>query len=164
MNSYSDAALLKGSYATMLQDPPKEADWKKVRCADNAEKAAQAIAKQIFGFRKSIDPEKEKLEVVTFSAIGPIRVIGIMPMDGDLMRIEGFKPDTQSPIVMIQHVGQLSLTFTKAAVRSENPLERPDDDDGLNIGYVIFDELKERNKKRGPERGKKTAKRTTSTK
>ncbi|MEL7428612.1 MAG: hypothetical protein AAFN43_01310, partial [Pseudomonadota bacterium] len=63
---------------------------------------------------------------------------------------------------IVQHIEQLSLTFTKAPVQSSDPKEHADD--GLKIGYVIFDELKERKKQRDaakrkkPSAGKRTAK------
>lgn len=164
MTRYSDAALLKGDFATMLQNPPKEAEWSKTACDNGSEEAAQAIAKQIFGFQQSIDPKKEKLEVVTFSALGPIKVLGITPMDGELMRIDGMNPGTQAPVSIVQHVEQMSLTFTKAPVKSENPEENPDDDDGLQIGFVIFDELRERKKKRDAAKRKKPATRKQAAK
>lgn len=164
MTQYSDAALLKGNYSKMLQDPPKEAEWKKTACDNGAEAAAQAIAKQIFGFSQAIDPKTEKLEVVTFSALGPIKVIGIMPMEGELMRIEGLHPDTRQTVAMIQHVEQLSLTFSKALVKSDNPEENPDDDDGMRIGYVIFDELTERKKKRDAAKRKRPARKASERK
>lgn len=156
MTQYSDAALLKGDFATMLQKPaPKETEWSKTSCDNGSEAAAQAIAKQIFGFQQSIDPKKEKLEVVTFSALGPIKVLGLSPMDGELMRIDGVNPSTSAPVSIVQHVEQLSLTFTKAPVQSDNPEEQPDNDDGLQIGFVIFDELKERKKTRDAAKRKK---------
>ena len=145
MTQFSDAALLKSDYAKMLKDPPKEAEWKKAACDNGAEEAAQSIAKQIFGFQQAIDPTAEKLEVVTFSSLGPIKVLGITPIDGDLMRIDGVNPDQKTPLSIIQHVEQLSLTFTKVALQSESG---EDEDDGLRIGFVIFDELKERKKVR----------------
>ncbi len=164
MTRYSDAALLTGDFATMLKSPPKEAEWNKTSCDNGSEAAAQAIAKQIFGFQQAIDPEKEKLEVATFSATGPIKVLGISPMDGELMRIDGFNPNTQAPVSIVQHVEQLSLTFSRAPVQSDNPSENPDDDDGLQIGFVIFDELKERKKKRDAAKRKKPAPRKRTTK
>jgi hypothetical protein len=157
MTRYSDAALLKGDFSTMMQEPPKESEWKKTACDNGSEEAAQAIAKQIFGFQQSIDPKKEKLEVVAFSALGPIKVLGITPMEGELMRVDGVNPQTTAPVSIIQHVEQLSLTFAKAPVQSDNPEERPDDDDGLQIGFVIFDELKERKKSRDAAKRKKPA-------
>lgn len=159
MTRFSDAALLKGDFAKMLKDPPKEAEWNKTVCENDSEEAARAIAKQIFGFQKSIDPTKEKLEVVTFSALGPIKVLAVMPLEGELIRIDGINPAANAPVSIIQSVEQLSLSFTKAAVQSENPEEQPDDDDGMQIGFVIFDELKERKKIRDAAKRKKPASR-----
>lgn len=165
MTEYSDAALLKGDFATMLQKPaPKETEWSKTACDNGSEAAAQAIAKQIFGFQQSIDPKKEKLEVVTFSSLGPIKVLGLSPMDGELMRIDGVNPNTSDPVSIVQHVEQLSLTFTKAPVQSDNPEEQPDNDDGLQIGFVIFDELKERKKTRDAAKRKKTTRKPATKK
>ena len=164
MTQFSDAALLKGNFAKMLKDPPKEAEWKKTACDNSAEAVAQSIAKQIFVFQKSIDQANEKLEVVTYSALGPIKVLGVLPMESDLMRIDGVRPDNALPVSMIQHVEQLSLTFTKAPVKSENPEEHPDEDDGMQIGFVIFDELKERKKSRDAAKRRKPVRKTTTRK
>ena len=71
---------------------------------------------------------------------------------------------TATPVSIIQHVEQLSLTFTKAAVQSSNPAEQPDEDDGMQIGFVIFDELKERKKVRDAAKRKKPARNTTTRK
>lgn len=161
MTRFSDAALLKGDFATMLKNPPKEAEWSKTSCENGAEEAAQSVAKQIFAMTQQLDPKKEKLEVITFSSMGPIKVLGIMPIDGDLMRIDGLNPADMSPVSILQHVEQMSLTFTKAAVQSENPEEKPDKDDGGQIGFVIFDELKERKKVRAAAKRKKPARKTT---
>ena len=161
MTRFSDAALLKGDFATMLKNPPKEAEWSKTSCENGAEEAAQSVAKQIFAMTQQLDPKKEKLEVITFSSMGPIKVLGIMPIDGDLMRIDGVNPADMSPVSIVQHVEQMSLTFTKAAVQSEKPEEQPDDDDGMQIGFVIFDELKERKKVRAAAKRKKPARKTT---
>ena len=163
MTRYSDAALLKGDFATMLNDPPKESEWKKVACDNGSEAAAQAIAKQIFGFRQSIDASKQKLEVTTFSSMGPIKVMGISPVEGELMRIDGIHPGTMTPVAIVQHVEQLSLTFSVAPVESKNPQEQPDEDDGMQIGFVIFDELKERKKQRDSAKRKKSASRKRTT-
>lgn len=164
MTRFSDAALLKGDFATMMQNPPKEAEWNKTACDNGAEEAAQSVAKQIFAMTEQLDPKKEKLEVITFSSMGPIKVLGIMPIDGDLMRIDGFNPADMSPVSIVQHVEQMSLTFTKAAVKSENPEEQPDQDDGGQIGFVIFDELKTRKKTRAASKRKKPARKTTTRK
>ncbi len=150
MTLFSDAALLKGDYAKMLKNPPGEAEWKKAACDNGSEEVAQAIAKQIFGFQQSLDQKTEKLEVIALSAVGPVKVLGISPMEGDLMRIDGINPVEKKPVAIIQHVEQVSLTFTKTPVEPENP-----DDDGLKIGYVIFDELTERKKERDASKRKK---------
>ena len=157
MTRFSDAALLKGDFATMLQNPPKDSEWSKTACDNSAEEAAKSVAQQIFAMREQLDPKTEKLEVITFSSMGPIKVLGIMPIDGDLMRIDGLNPADMSPVSIVQHVEQMSLTFTKAKVKSENPEEQPDDDDGMQIGFVIFDELKERKKVRAAAKRKKPA-------
>ncbi|MEM9278836.1 MAG: hypothetical protein AAGA76_09695 [Pseudomonadota bacterium] len=164
MTHFSDAALLKGDYATMLKSPPNEAEWKKTACDNGSELAAQSIAKQIFAFQKSIDQQKEKLEVVTFSALGPVKVLGISPMDGELMRIDGIRPENNMPVSMIQHVEQLSLTFTKVPAQSENPENQLDDNGGMQIGFVIFDELKERKKVRDAAKRKEPARKTPAKK
>ena len=166
MTRYSDAAMLRGDFAKMLKNPPKEAEWKKTACDNQAEAAAQSIAKQIFAFNQQIDPKTEKLEVTTFSSLGPIKVMGVMPIEGDMMRIDGIlqKGETISPVSILQHTTQLSLSFTKAPVKSDNPEEQPDDDDGLQIGFVIFDELTERKKSRDAAKRKKPAKKTTAKK
>jgi hypothetical protein len=161
MTRFSDAALLKGDFATMLQNPPKEAEWSKTSCDNSAEEAAKSVAQQIFAMREQLDPKSEKLELITFSSLGPIKVLGIMPIDGDLMRIDGLNPADMSPVSIVQHVEQMSLTFTKAKVQSENPEEKPDEDDGMQIGFVIFDELKERKKVREAARRKKPARKKT---
>ncbi len=162
MTRFSDAALLKGDFAAMIQDPPKEAEWNKTACDNGAEAAAQSVAKQIFAMRKQLDPKVEQLEVVTFSSMGPIKVLGIMPIDGDLMRIDGLNPADNSPVSVVQHVEQMSLTFTKAAVKSEN--QEDELDDGAKIGFVIFDELKTRKKVRAAAKRKKPARKPSTRK
>jgi len=166
MTRFSDAALLKGDYAKMLKEPPQEAEWNKIKCDDPTEAAAQSIAKQIFAFQQQIDQEKEKLEVTTFSSLGPIKVMGVMPIEGDMMRIDGVQvtPDGVAPVSIIQSTMQLSLTFTKAPVQSANPGEEPDDDDGLQIGFVIFDELNSRKKSRDAAKRKKSTRKAKAKK
>ena len=162
MNQYSDAALLKGQFAKLLKNPPKEEEWMGTSCANGAEQTAQSLAKQLFSFQKSLDPAKEKLEVITFSALGPIKVMSVIPIEGDLMRIDGLNPSTMQPVSMLQHIQQLSFTITKGLVQSENPEESPDDDDGMQIGFVIFDELKKRAEVRGIKTDDVTKKKDTS--
>lgn len=164
MTRFSDAALLKGDYATMIHNPPQESEWDKTACDNGAEAAAQSVAKQIFSMREQLDHKKEKLEVITFSSMGPIKVLGLMPIDGDLMRIDGLNPADMSPVSIVQHVEQLSLTFTKVAVRSEES-EEDADNESMQIGFVIFDELKERKKSRdAAAKRKKPARKATTRK
>ena len=164
MTRFSDAALLKGDFAKMMKNPPKDDEWKKTACVNGAEEAAKSVAQQIFAMRDELDPKTEKLEVVTFSSMGPVKVLGIMPIDGDLMSIDGLNPADNSPVSIVQHVEQMSLTFTKTAVQSDKPEEQPDQDDGGQIGFVIFDELKTRKKNRAAAKRKKTAKKATTKK
>lgn len=163
MTRFSDAALLKGDFATMIQNPPNEAEWNKTACENNAEAAAQSVAKQIFAMRDQLDPKTEKLEVVTFSSMGPIKVMGIMPIDGDLLRIDGLNPATNTPVSIVQHVEQMSLTFTKLPVESEETEEEAAKE-SMQIGFVIFDELKERKKTREAAKRKKPARKASTRK
>ena len=82
----------------------------------------------------SIDPTKEKLHVTTMTAQGPMIVMGPFPSDGDILRLEGMTPDGQ-PIAHIIDVDNLALTI------SRHPIDDKKDDDGMKIGFVIFDEL-----------------------
>ena len=164
MTRFSDAGLLKGDFATMLKEPPKEAEWKKTACDNSAEAAAQAIAKQIFAMQQGINSKNEKLEIVTFSSLGPIKVLAITPIDGELMRIDGVHPDGEKAISILQHTEQLSLTFSKAKVESGSSNEEPGNDDGMQIGFVIFDELTERKKVRDAAKNKKSKRKNASPK
>lgn len=148
MTRFSDAALLKGDYAHMAQEfragerkAPANRDWNKVAPDNAAEEAAQDVAKHIFALQQQIDQEKERIEILAFSAIGQFKVLGLVPGEADLIRIDGILPDG-SPVATLIHVEQLALTFTTA------PLKQEEEDDGLQIGFLIFDELKERKKKR----------------
>ena len=161
MTRYSDAALLKGDFATMLKDPPKEAEWKKVSCENGAEEAAQSIAKQIFAMQQQLDPQKHRLEVITFSSIGPIKVMGLVPIDGDLIRIDGLNSEARKPVTILQHVEQLSLTFTVSEVTEPKAEGDEPEDDGAQIGFVIFDELNARKKSRDAAKRKKPASKTS---
>ena len=133
MTQFSDAAMLKGDYAEMLKEPPKESEWEKTSCENSAEAAAQEIAKHIFAMRQGLDPAIERLEVITFSALGPVRVMGIVPGEGDLIRIDAMMPDTGAPVSMVQHISQLSLSFSKAIIQKPADTEGivEVDDDGL---------------------------------
>lgn len=173
MPRYSDAALLTGKFSskrTQLQAGaengrrrhPADRDWREVSNDNDAEIAAQEIARQIFAFEKSLaensekNPEqsKQRIEILTFAPAGQMRVLALVPCDGDMMRIDGtLLPDNQPASAMI-HVSQLSLSFVPVAA------ENSDDeiDDGLAIGFVIFNELKERQKARYKKPGKKMIK------
>ena len=149
MTRFSDAALLKGDFAHMASEfragnraAPKKKDWRKAACDNQAEEAAQEIAKHIFALQQDIDPEKEALEITTFTAAGPMKVMGLLPGEGDIIRIDGVLPNG-NPIAHVVHATQLALTFTKAVLKADESV-----DDGLDIGFVIFEELKERKKKR----------------
>lgn len=157
MSRYSDAAMLRGDYAKLIKSPPESGEWDKTACDNKAEEIAQEVAKQIFAMQQEIDPAKEHLEVFTFSSLGRVKVASIMPGDSDLVRISGILPENKQPVFMIQHASQLSLTFTKREV-NENPEE---EDDGLQIGFVIFDELKKRKKDRSAAKKSKSAARKT---
>lgn len=165
MTRYSDAALLKGDYAHMAAElragdrkPPDQKDWDKTACDNRAEEAAQDVAKHIFAVQQSLDPEKEQLEILTFSAAGQMKVIAIHPGEGDVLRIDGVilppGPAGGKPASVVLHAGQLSLTFVRAPL-AKNEEEQ---DEGLKIGFVIFDELQERQKARYSKGRKSSAK------
>ena len=160
MTRYSDAAMLRGDFAKLIKSPPNSGEWDKAACDNKAEEVAQEVAKQIFAMQQEIDPTKEQLEVFTFSSLGRVKVAGIMPGDSDLVRISGILPENKQPVFMIQHASQLSLTFTKREI-NENPQE---DDDGLQIGFVIFDELKKRKKDRAASKKKPAARKSAARK
>lgn len=143
MSRYTDAALLKGDYAKMLKDPPKDDAWRDAACDNSAEAAATEIAKHIFAFNQSLDQKKEKLEVTTFSAKGLMKVLGLTPGDSDLIRVDGLLAQGDAPCSMLFHAHQISLTFTRVPA-SKPDSEEKDEDDGLQIGFVIFDELRKR--------------------
>ncbi len=161
MTRYTDAALLTGDFAHMMKQPPKEVEWKKKAACDNkAEAVAQEVAKHIFSMSQGLNPQIERLEITTFSAKGPITVMGIVPGDGDLIRIDGVFSDGHLPISIIQHAAQLSMTFTKATVGSDN--EQDEQEGGRQIGFVIFDELTKRKKERTAAKRKAATKKRTA--
>ena len=150
MSRFSDAALLKGKFAHMAaelrqgkREAPKPEEWQTVACENTAEKAAQEVAKHIFSFQQSIDPNAETLEVIAMGPAGPVKVIALRPSEGDILRIDGVLMGNGSPTSTILHASQLSLSFLTQPIQSEEP-----DDDGLQIGFVIFDELANRQKER----------------
>ncbi|MEN0002144.1 MAG: hypothetical protein AAF940_14775 [Pseudomonadota bacterium] len=155
---YSDAALLKGDYAHLASDlkdsqrglPSKE-DWQRAACNEHnrAEMAAQAVAKQIFNLQQQIDRDTEQLEIATISAAGPMIVSGVFPEDGDMLRVDGHLIADKRPVALLIHAHQLALTITKSTTAQTNP-----EDDGLKIGFVIFDELEKRAEARQKARAK----------
>ena len=130
MTRFSDAATLSGDFAKMAD----KLDWSKVEPDSDSEFSAKEIGKQISMLAASIDPEKEKLHVTTMTAQGPMIVMGLFPSDGDILRLEGISPEGQ-PLAHIIDVDNLALTI------SRHPIDDKKDDDGLKIGFVIFDEL-----------------------
>ena len=148
MTRFSDAAVLKGDYAHMAAEfrageraAPGNREWNKAAVDTPAEEAAQDVAKHIFALQQQIDQEKERIEILAFSAIGQFKVLGLVPGEGDLIRVDGILADGK-PVASLIHVEQLALTFTTT------PLNAEEDNDGLEIGFLIFDELKERKKRK----------------
>ena len=146
MTDYSDAALLTGDYAHMAAElragkrsAPSPEEWQKAPCTNNAESAARAIAQQIFGLQSAIDAENERLEITTMTAAGPMVVTGLHPAEGDLVRIDGHLVNPLRPAAHVVHASQLALTITKRSAA-----EIKEEDDGVRIGFVIFDELAKR--------------------
>ena len=157
MTRYTDAALLTGEYAHLAAQlrageraAPGPLEWDKTACDNQAEEAAQDVAKHIFAFQQSLDPETEQLEVVSYSAAGRIKVLAVVPGEGDLLRIDGMLMPEGQPASVILHAAQLSLTLTRVPLATDGS-----EDEGLRIGFVIFDELKERQKARYRKKKKK---------
>jgi hypothetical protein len=149
MSRFSDAALLKGKFAHKVAElragqrtAPKQKDWNGASCDNQAEETAQEVAKHIFSLQSSVDAEKEKLEILHFTAIGIMRVLALVPGEGDVLRLDGVL-ENGNPVAQAMHASQLSLTFVKAPLKKEE-----DEDDGLQIGFLIFDELTKRRKAR----------------
>ena len=139
MTRFTDAALLKGNFAHMAAEfragnraAPKTRDWQKAACDNSAEEAAQDVAKHIFALQQQIDGEKERIEVLAFSGAGQMKVLGLVPGEGDLIRVDGVLPDGK-PVANLMHTNQLALTFVTA------PLAETPEDDGLEIGFLIFE-------------------------
>lgn len=160
MTRFSDAALLKGDYAHMAAElkagqrhAPSPGEWSKTACDDGAEAAAQSVAKQIFALQEQIDTEVEQLEIAAQSAAGPMIVSGLYPGTGDLLRVDGHLVSTKQPVAIVIHASQLNLTITKSPLAETQP-----EDDGLKIGFVIFEELAKRAKKAKPAKKATTRK------
>lgn len=165
MADYSDAALLTGHFAHMAAElkagkrsAPSPAEWQKIACDNEAEKAAQSVAKQIFELQSSIDKEKEQLEIVTISAAGPMIVMGLFAGESDILRVEGLLLATKQPAALIIHANQLALTITKKSSADAKPEE-----DATQIGFVIFDQLEKRTKSKPENKSKPQGDPKTST-
>lgn len=150
MPIYSDAALLTGNFAHMAaelkagkRNAPSPDEWQKTACDNDAEAAAQSVAKQIFELQSKIDKEKEQLEIVTISAAGPMLVMGLFAGEGDILRVEGLLVSNKQPAAVIIHASQLALTITKKSSADAKPEE-----DATQIGFVIFDQLEKRAKEK----------------
>ncbi len=158
MTRFSDAALLKGNFAHMATEfragdrsAPGSGDWQNAACDNQAEEAAQEVAKHIFALQQLIDETSEKLEISYFTNAGPMKVMALVPGEGDVLRIDGML-ETGDPVSQVMHASQISLTFTKV------PLDSGDEnDDGLEIGFLIFRELEKRQKERNEETRKSDA-------
>lgn len=173
-NRFSDAALLKGKYAfhaDQLRESTKATsgvvDWSKAACDNLAEEAAQEIAKHIFAFNEALDSKKEQLEIIALTAVGQMKVLGIAPGDGDLLRVDGVLMPDEIPTSHIVHANQLALTFVRVPI--EEPLVE-DENESNRIGFVIFGDLKDRQKARYKKKkraarkfGRKAAKKSTKT-
>lgn len=166
MPRYSDAALLKGDYTHMAAElragergAPSPAEWQKTSCANAAEAAAQAVAKQIFELHSTLDGDKEQLEIAAWSAAGIMIVLGLFPGEGDLVRLEGHLLNSKQPVAQLIHANQLSLTITKRSTEEVAPEE-----DAAQIGFVIFDQLAKRGKAKAATKKKPAAKNTRAKK
>lgn len=149
--AYSDAAMLKGNFAHMAAEfrignrkAPSSKDWSKAASENIAEEAAQDVAKHIFSFQQSLDAEKEQMEILANSAFGQMKVLAIVPGESDLIRLDGISVPEELTVSVLVSPTQLELTFI--AVPISNPKEL--NDESLQIGFIIFDELKVRQKAR----------------
>ncbi|MGI9364425.1 MAG: hypothetical protein ACR2O8_04520 [Rhizobiaceae bacterium] len=149
MTRFSDAALLQGNFSHMAaefragnRNAPRAKDWNKVSCDNQAEEAAQEIAKHIFALQQSVDNKTEKLEIMHATAVGPMKVLALLPGEGDVLRLDGVNAKGD-PMALVVHASQIALTFIKVALKADG-----EEDDGLEIGFLIFDELKQRRKAR----------------
>lgn len=159
MTRFSDAALLKGKFAfhaDQLRESTKassaKVDWSNIEPENTAEEAAQEVAKHIFAFNEAIDSKKEQLEIMTLTAAGQMKVLGLAPGEGDILRVDGVLMPDQIPTSIVIHSSQLALTFVRVPI--ETPQEEAESESN-RIGFVIFDDLQDRQKARYKK--KKTA-------
>lgn len=165
---FSDAALLKGKYAFHAEQlrassaaSTHKVDWEKIDCGNQAEEAAQEVAKHIFAFNEAIDPKKEQLEIIIMTAAGQMKVLGLAPGEGDILRVDGVLMPDELPTSVVVHASQLALTFVRVPV--ENP-QQENESESNRIGFVIFDDLQDRQKARYKKKKAKAKKKTAKKK
>lgn len=152
MSRFSDAALLKGKYAFHAEQlragagAADQVDWEQAACDNAAEEAAQEVAKHIFAFNQALDPKTEQMEIMTFSAAGQMKVLALVPGESDLIRVDGVLMPEKIPASVMIHASQLSLTFVRVPLEEGADTEHKSE--GAQIGFVIFDDLKDRQKSR----------------
>ena len=149
MNQFSDAALLRGNYSHMAvklragnRTAPADSDWGDAANDTPAEEAAQDVAKHIFALQESFDQKTQRIEVLANCAIGQMRVLGLVPGEADFIRIDGIMADGQ-PVATLMHTNQLALTIFAVPID-----DKTEEENAAQIGFLIFDELKARKKKR----------------
>lgn len=149
---FTDAALLKGKYAFHAEQlrassatSAKKVDWTKIECGNQAEEAAQEVAKHIFAFNEALDPKKEQLEIISMTAVGQMKVLGLAPGEGDILRVDGVLMPDELPTSVVVHASQLALTFVRVPIKADEPEQTSESN---RIGFVIFDDLQDRQKAR----------------
>ncbi|MBL1404984.1 MAG: hypothetical protein COC17_03830 [Hyphomicrobiales bacterium] len=149
---FTDAALLKGKYAFHAEQlrvgsstSAKKVDWTTIECGNQAEETAQEVAKHIFAFNEALDPEKEQLEIISLTAVGQMKVLGLAPGEGDILRVDGVLMPDELPTSVVVHASQLALTFVRVPIKSDEPEKESESN---RIGFVIFDDLQDRQKAR----------------
>lgn len=166
MTRFSDAALLKGKYAYHADQLRAAAgkdpvDWEEAAADSVAEEAAQEVARHIFAFNEALDKDAEQMEIMTVTAAGQMKVLAIVPGESDLLRVDGVVMPQELPASIVVHASQLALTFVRVPIDKK----AKEKDDGAQIGFVIFDDLKDRQKARYKKnkKTKKTAKKKAPT-
>lgn len=162
---FTDAALLKGKYAFHAEQlragsvaSDKKVDWSTIEVGNQAEEAAQEVAKHIFAFNEALDPQKEQLEIISMTAVGQMKVLGLAPGEGDILRVDGVLMPEELPTSVVLHASQLSLTFVRVPIKIDEPEKTSESN---RIGFVIFDDLQDRQKaryKKKKTKAKKVAK------
>ena len=71
-----------------------------------------------------------------------MRVLGLVPGEADFIRIDGIMADGQ-PVATLMRTNQLALTIFAVPID-----DKTEEENAAQIGFLIFDELKARKKKR----------------